>query len=700
MPEPRPRVIRPEIQALRAAAVTVVVLFHLWPEVLTGGFVGVDVFFVISGYLITDHLLREVDRTGRIALPAFWARRARRLLPASLLVLLVSAVGVLIWVPQVFWMQFFREAIASALYVENWVLAADSVEYLAANNVATAAQHYWSLSVEEQFYVVWPLLILAAIWIAGRFARIGRGPAIVLTLALVAASSLVASVIATSTNPASAYFVTPTRAWEFGLGGLLACLPAVTGRLITLRIVVAWLGWAAIAFASMTYSSATPFPGSAALVPVLGTAAVIWAGAPDRWWAPTRLVGLRPVQWTGDVSYSMYLWHWPLVIIAPYVVGQAQLSIAVKAPLLVLTIVLAWLTKRWVEDPVRTGRLLATRPPRWTFLATVGAMAVVVVPSLIGGVALQERVARDDQERARLASSPCYGAASLSPALDCSDVEFDVISPDPALAPQDSPAIYFTDPPCFAEDSRVRSCDFGTRDSTVRVALVGDSHAAQWQPALQRIAEKHDWDLDLYLKTNCAFTSAERGAAYDSCAEWSEELQGILAGEEPYDLVLTSFFAENLGLEVDAGILSKEEAVAGFARAWQPLIERGAIVVAIADTPHMRPETTVCVATAKESFDACSVPRSEAFAREDLQAVAAATTAGAVRLDLSHRICTTTVCDAVVGGVALYTDPFHLTETYARTVAPYLERDLASVLEASGEAAGAAAAAAGLGSSE
>lgn len=685
MPDARGRGIRPEIQALRAAAVMVVVLFHLWPEVLTGGFIGVDVFFVISGFLITDHLLREVDRSGRIALSKFWARRARRLLPASLLVLLVSAIGVLIWVPQVFWMQFFREAVASALYVENWVLAADSVDYLAANNVATAAQHYWSLSVEEQFYLVWPLLILAAVWIAGRSERVGRRPAIALTLGLVTASSLAYSVIATSTSPASAYFVTPTRAWEFGLGGLLACLPALAGGgLVTIRIVAAWLGWAAILFASVTYSSATPFPGSAALVPVLGTAAVIWAGAPDRSWAPTRLVGLRPLQWIGDVSYSMYLWHWPLVVIAPYVIGQAQLSIVVKAPLLVLTIVLAWLTKRWVEDPVRSGRLLAARKPRWTFLAAVGGMALVVVPSLLAGAALQERVAQDDRERAALASVPCFGAASLDPALDCSDAEFDVISPDPALAPQDSPGIYFTDPPCFAEDARVRSCAFGPPDSTVRVAMIGDSHAAQWQPALRRIAEQHDWALDLYLKTNCAFTAAERGAAYDSCADWSDELESVLADEEPYDLVLTSFFAENLGLEVDAGLLSEEDAIAGFAQVWKPLIDRGSTVVAITDTPHMRQETTVCVATANGSFDSCAVPRDEAFEREDLQAAAAATTPGAVRLDMSDRICAPIVCEAVVGGVALYTDPYHLTETYARTLSPYLERDLASVLDESG----------------
>ena len=681
---PRVRTLRPEIQALRSVAVMVVILFHLWPEVLTGGFVGVDVFFVVSGYLITDHLLREADRSGRIALPKFWARRARRLLPASLLVLLVSAIGVLIWVPQVFWLQFLREVVASALYVENWVLASDSVDYLAANNVATAAQHYWSLSVEEQFYILWPLLILLGVWIASRSAAVDWRRAVILTLGVVTAASLAYSVIATATSPASAYFVTPTRAWEFGLGGLLACLPALAGvRFVTVRIVAAWLGWAAIGYAAVTYSSATAFPGSAALIPVLGTVAVIWAGTPQRWWAPTRLVGLRPVQWVGDLSYSMYLWHWPLIIIAPYVIGQAQLSIVVKAPLLVLTIVLAWLTKRWVEDPVRTGGFLADRAPRWTFIAALAGMAIVAVPSLTGGVAMQERIAQQDRERATLASSPCFGAASLDTALDCTDAVFDTISPDPALAPRDSPEIYFTDPPCFADGSQLRSCTFGDPESTVRVALIGDSHAAQWQPALRELAEDRGWRLDLYLKTNCAFTAAERGSAYDACAAWSAELERTLAREEPRDVVLTSFFAENLGLEVDAGTLTRQAALDGFAGVWQPLIDRGTRIVAIDDTPHMRQATTVCVATARGGFEECSVPRAAAFPREDLQVAAAEATPGAVRLDMSDHICGTSTCDAVVGGVALYTDPYHLTETYSRTLTPYLADGLESALDGS-----------------
>lgn len=677
----RPRIQRPEIQALRAAAVTVVVLFHFWPEVLTGGFVGVDVFFVISGFLITDHLMREVERTGRIALPAFWARRARRLLPASLLVVLFSAVAVLVWIPQVFWIQFFREAIASTVYVENWVLASDSVNYLAANNVPTEVQHYWSLSVEEQFYLVWPLLILAAIWLAYQFVGIGRRWAIAIVLAVVVTASLGFSIVTTATDPASAYFVTPTRAWEFGLGGLLAFVPAMPNvRFVFVRVALAWLGWVVITFASVTYSSATAFPGSAALLPVVGTIVVIWAGAPERSWAPTWLVRLKPVQWLGDISYSVYLWHWPLIVIVPYVIGQAQLSIVVKGPLLILTLALAWATKRWVEDPVRTGGYLGSRKPRWTFAVASVTIALVVVPSLLGAAALQDRIAHDNLSRVRLVTSPCFGAASLDSSKNCSHAVFSLVSPDPALAPQDSPSIYFTNPPCFADGAQVRRCRFGNPGSSVRVALIGDSHAAQWQPALKEIAEMHGWDLELFLKTNCAFTSAKRGNAYSACAQWSRSVSTTLDREKPFDLVLTSFFAENLGREVDAGTLTSTAAVDGFENVWKPLVARGATIMAIRDTPHMRQTTTVCVATARGSFEKCAVPRSEAFTREDLQFKAAGEMAGAVGLDMSNHICSRSYCDAVVGGVALYTDPFHLTATYSRTLAPFFAAGMASAL--------------------
>src|SRR3954469_2172017 len=227
--------VRPEIQGLRAVAVAVVVVCHFWPAALPGGFVGVDVFFVISGFLITSHLLREVAATGRVSLAAFWARRARRILPAALLVLAVCALATLALVPDVHRSQFFAEIRASAFYVQNWQLAHSAVDYFARGDGPSPVQHFWSLSAEEQFYLVWPVLILIAAAIHRR--------AIAIVLGAVTIASLVYSISKTASDPAAAYFITPTRAWEFGFGGLLAMLRPTT-VIAPARAVVTWAGLA------------------------------------------------------------------------------------------------------------------------------------------------------------------------------------------------------------------------------------------------------------------------------------------------------------------------------------------------------------------------------------------------------------------------------------------------------------------------
>src|SRR5262249_35721944 len=216
---PRRSEVRPEIQALRAVAVSIVVAWHFWPHSLSGGFVGVDVFFAISGFLITSHLLREADRTGAVGLARFWARRARRILPAALLVLFAVAIATIIFVPQIYWTQNFDGIRASTAYVENWFLAHQAVDYLHSNDVATPVTHFWSLSAEEQFYLIWPVLILFSA-LAARLRT--RRRVIAIVLGAVTLASFVYSIYDTNADPAQAYFITPTRAWEFGLGGLLA----------------------------------------------------------------------------------------------------------------------------------------------------------------------------------------------------------------------------------------------------------------------------------------------------------------------------------------------------------------------------------------------------------------------------------------------------------------------------------------------
>jgi len=352
----------PEIQVLRAVAVTLVVLYHYWPDTLTGGYVGVDAFFVISGYLITSHLLREVDRTGILRLWAFYARRARRLLPASIFVLLFVALGTFLLLPSDLWSSTAHELAASGFYVQNLWLASKAVTYSASNDVASPVTHYWSLSAEEQFYLVWPALIILAYVVARRWLRGRTTTTVGFTLLAVTAGSFVFSVWATAAHGAAAYFITPTRAWEFGTGALVVLLMRRWVPPLGVAVLLRWLGLAGLLAAAWLFTGATAFPGYAAALPVAATAAVIVAGDTGGADPSYVLFRLRPVQWLGDASYSIYLWHWPLLMFAPYVLRHS-LTTPELLVLILLCLVISGLSRRFAEDATRFWPRLTGTPP-------------------------------------------------------------------------------------------------------------------------------------------------------------------------------------------------------------------------------------------------------------------------------------------------------------------------------------------------
>lgn len=382
---------RPEIQALRAVAIGCVVAYHFWPAVLPAGFVGVDVFFVVSGFLITGLLLRDAERFDRIRLREFYVRRIRRILPAALVVLTASAVATLAFVPRTEWRAFLQQILSATLYVENWHLARDSQVPALADLESTPVQHFWSLSVEEQFYLVWPLLLILALWLAIRFGR-PRHDLVVAVLVVTTLASFVHGTILTVQDHNLAYFSTLARGWEFGVGGLLALAPQVVGdRLRRTRAVAGFAGIAAILVAALSFADAAgAFPGSIALLPVLGTAAIIWGGMPRAALSLAPVAALRPVQWFGGISYSLYLWHWPIIMFTPYITGQPSAA-PVMALLLLLSIAVADASKRWIEDPFRAPVTAAPAPlartgrVRRMGVATVASASVILL--LTSGVA-------------------------------------------------------------------------------------------------------------------------------------------------------------------------------------------------------------------------------------------------------------------------------------------------------------------------
>ncbi|MGN6251188.1 MAG: acyltransferase family protein [Marmoricola sp.] len=686
--------LRTDIQGLRAVAVSIVVVYHLSARWLGGGFVGVDVFFVISGFLITSHLLGSPPRGPR-DLATFWSRRIRRLLPASLLVLTATLVASRLVAPDTQWEGTARQVRAAALYVVNWLLAHDAVDYLAAENAATPVQHFWSLSVEEQFYFVWPIAILLLALLA-RALRRRAAPVVGLGLAVIAAASLAYSVTETASNPAAAYFITPTRMWELAAGGLLAVAtaPRALGRDDRPRVppagialVLGWGGLAAIAWSAWTYTGRTPFPGYQALVPVIGTVMVIAAHprASDRS-TPGPLLALRPVQWLGDVSYSVYLWHWPMVVLVPYVSG-GHLGNLDRLAIVVATLVLAGLTKRFVEDRFRKPRW--GRPLRKPYV--LGALGMAVVVGLCSLQLLEVRHDRADAQqalaRAVSGNDPCFGARALDPGRDCAAVPYDHLLPASVDAASDKADAYAdvggTDCWSYLPHYPTKRCSFGDHRSSVHIALVGNSHAGQWLPALEALAERHHWRIDTYLASRCALADVaqdfDTAANSKACSAWTDRTVRRVVADRP-DLVVVSN-----RISVAAVGHTYAGSTAAYRDGYLSVLRRfgdaGAKVLVLRDTPAPGASIPDCVAQQGQDYARCDGSREDWLPPEPaVTAVRQVDDPGIAAVDLTDHICDGPTCHAVTGGVITYFDGSHMTATFARTLAPYLDEPVRRLL--------------------
>ncbi|MBO9553262.1 acyltransferase family protein [Cellulomonas sp.] len=662
--------VKPEIQALRAVAVLLVLAYHVAPKGLPGGYVGVDVFFVISGFLITAHIVKPLRR-GTLTVGGFYARRAVRLLPASMLVLLVTLVSTWLFVPRSLWPQFGRQIAASALYVENWVLAGNATDYSAPAADVSPVQHFWSLSAEEQFYLAWPALLIVGSIVAARWRRWRR--AYLAVLAPLALASLTWSVLATAGEPASAYFITTTRAWEFAAGGILWL---VVHRAATLpdpvRAAGSWAGAGLIAAAAFAFSSRTPFPGWAAAVPVLGAVLVLAAGLPRARWSPSGLMGWKPVQAVGDMSYSLYLWHWPLIVLLPFVAG-AQLGLEGRVVAVLVAVPLAYLTRRFVEIPV----LDAYRPTGgafWRRKSTVGlavatGMVLVAVPAFTMNTTVrhQQTVAWDTLERVVASPPACFGAAAVDDpacAASADDDPTDAVYPAPLIGDQDDFGVVHRGCQVGGDTVIATPCTFGDPDGTVKVALVGDSHAAQWEPALAAVAEQRGWQLTTYLRSGCPVTATPPQDRSAACRAWEKDVIDTVEHGD-FDYVFTS--------ALSATHYGGDGGVEGFVDAWTRMGGSGARVVALRDNPDPTQagvqSTPACVED--RSAEACGTSQDVSLL-PDPQVSAVEETPGAALVDLTGYFCQDGTCPAVIGDVLVYHQDQHVTMTYMTTLAPML----------------------------
>lgn len=653
---------RRDIQFLRAVAVGVVLVYHLWPGRFPGGFIGVDVFFVISGFLITAHLLRDASRTGRVALLSFWGRRALRLLPLATTVLVATSIAIVAWAPPSTWRPALEGVVASTFYVQNWSLAAGSVDYLARDQAPLPTQHFWSLSVEEQFYLAWPLLLIAALAIAALLSGRSRlelvRPAWGIAIAVVGSASFAYSLWLTATDPGVAYFSTATRAWQFAAGAALAFVPELlrAGARPRLRAIVAatasWVGLVLVLGGTLLIVEETPFPGTAALVPVVGAALLLWSGTAPVRFTPSTFGNLRLIERIGDLSYGIYLWHWPLIVLAPAAIGRPLGSID-KIVIIVASIALAELSKRTIEDPFRYGKIWHRTTAR-RFVPGLSGMAIAATSALVASTVLGVSLYRSASNTVTAEA----GATALTTSPQ-SVVDLQPAIPDRGL---DFGLMY----DCFDFDATgPYRCDYGDAGAEVSIAIVGDSHAAHWIPALVAAAEDKGWRVTTFVGMNCD------GLLAEPCEGGTAMLDEIARTD--FDLVVMGAF-KNSSTPVDEVRRSVE--------ALQSLPSPLAL---IADVPsHPRSAFECLDANFRDLSGAvgCTTPRSEAVDDVPDRLSRFALEFGVNVIDVTSAFCDADRCLSVIGSVVVYQDSpsSHLTRTASTALAPLLGERLVELV--------------------
>lgn len=703
---------RPDVEGLRAIAVIAVVLFHMKVAGFEGGFVGVDVFFVVSGFLITQLLLRELETSGTVSLHDFWARRARRLLPASCLVLVVTVIASRFMLAPSMLRDVGRDAIAAGAFVINFVFANRLGDYFNAqlgDLTPSPLLHFWSLAVEEQFYLLWPAtLLLVARWLP-RPAAFRRN--LLAVIALISVASLAASVWMTANEPTWAFYLLPARAVELLAGAALAL--AGTGvRLVDARFraVLGWFGVVGVLYAVLAYDESVAFPGIAAMLPVLATVLIVAAGGfePFRF-GPGVVLGLAPMQWIGRHSYAIYLWHWPALVLSEAQWGP--LSMAQRTLVVAVALALSVASKALVEDPVRMSEGLSRFPGRSVVLGLgLSALAILVgASSLLFSPALDSGETAEAPELILIGSEEAQSDAEATDVSDTTVADLPPVVPtadqllatlvaanrevlDEALLATDVPGnlrpsigdVYDDRPAVYPDgcvnegvDDELRDCRYGDVGARRTVVLYGDSHAAQWAPVFDEIALDIGYELIVLTKGGCptADVSIATNTLGRTCPVWRDRVVDFIAGQQPTMVVVTAWHEyDNDDDEWSGGLESTLSRIA----------PNTANLIVLADTPGAAADPQQCLSSNRTSMQNCSNRRERAVETGRIEVErAAAARFGATFVDPSDWFCTDDRCPMTLGDVLLFRDADHITTTGADWFAPLLEAAIRPILDGS-----------------
>lgn len=635
-----------------------VVTYHVWFGRVSGG---VDVFLLISAFLMTLQFTGRHERREPFALLKHWLHLFRRLFPAAVTVIVATLAASYLVLPRTRWLDIIEQGWASLFYSKNRLLQKQGVDYYANDHsLASPLQHFWSLSIQGQVFILWPLIFVLAAWAAHRF-RLSFRRLLFYVFFAVFLGSLAYSIHLTATNQVQAYFDTGARLWEFALGTLVALLlPSLRLPRLT-RIVVGWVGLIAMLACGILLDVQAAFPGIAALWPTLAAALIIAAGQTQSVAGVDRFLSSKPLVKLGEMSYALYLWHWPVLVIALAWSGKEHAGWLSGTVIILVSLILAHFTTRFIETPWREWKWPEVKRRR-AVLAVMLVVSVAAVPLALWRYQIMQSssissIGLDD---------PRYpGARAAS--------ENYRLTPDPRARPVPKLEVIAGEWPDFPEPCRgggenVNVCTNGITAGTKHIVILGSSHAHVLNTPILMMAEKYNWGVTSLTKGFCPLTTETGPAITDECRGFNEEnIQRVL--DTKPDLVVT------ISTRTNADPTVAETLDDAWVNEVRKLNEAGIPVVGVRDTPRMPGHVPTCLEQNPKDPGSCGGRLAENFSAVSPTEAVAAHLPDTHFLDFTRYFCPDESCPAIIGNVVVYKDDNHVTRSYMLTLAPFIERE-------------------------